>query len=143
VHREQLTELPSVILELQQQATDLRSRIASLSTLIDDAAAGAYGDDFLSAPAGDSDRTVAERRDEVIARLNASREEAREQLARCVAALEAIRLDLLRLQGGVSEISALTTGLDAARRVAKDLGRLAAAHGELDDLSAAFSPSPA
>jgi serine/threonine-protein kinase len=143
VHREQLTELPSVILELQKQATDLRSRIASLNTLVEDAAAGAYSDDLLSAPAGDSQRTVAERREEVIARLNSSREEAREQLARSVAALEAIRLDLLRLQGGVSEISALTTGLDAARRVAKDLGRLAAAHGELDQLKAAFSPSPA
>ena len=143
MHREDLAELPDVIRELQEQATALRARIASLSVLIDDAASGVGGDEVLGALAADSGLTVADRRDAAVARLNASRDEARERLARCVAALEAMRLDLLRLQGGVIEAGALTTGFDAARRVAKDLRALADAHGELSQFNAAFSPSPA
>jgi len=143
MHREDLAELPDVIRELQEQATALRARIASLNILIDDAASGIGGDDVLGAVAADSGLTVADRRDAAVARLSASRDEARERLARCVAALEAMRLDLLRLQGGVIQAGALTTGVDAARRVAKDLRALADAHGELSQFNATFSPSPA
>jgi eukaryotic-like serine/threonine-protein kinase len=142
MHREELAELPDVIRELQEQATALRARIASLGVLIDDAARGVYGDEVLGTSAADSDRTVVERRDAAVARLTASRDEARERLARCVAALEAMRLDLLRLQGGVIEAGTFTT-VDAARGVARDLRALADAHGELSQFNAAFSPSPA
>jgi eukaryotic-like serine/threonine-protein kinase len=143
MHREDLAELPDVIRELQEQATALRARIASLTILIDDASSGVGGDEVLGTVAADSGLTVADRRDAAVARLSASRDEARERLARCVAALEAMRLDLLRLQGGVIEAGALTTGVDAARRVAEDLRALADAHGELSQFNAAFSPSPA
>lgn len=143
MHREDLAELPDVIRQLQQQATALRERIASLDVLIDDAASGAYRADSLGEHAADSTVDVAVRRDAAVARLTASRDEARERLARCVAALEAMRLDLLRLQGGAIDASGLTTVLDAARGVASDLKALADAHGDLSQLSAAFSPSPA
>ena len=143
MHRDDLAELPDVIRQLQEQATALRARIASLDVLIDDAASGMGGDELLGELAADSGVNVVERRDAALARLTASRNEARERLARSVAALEAMRLDLLRLQGGVSEPGGLTTALDAARGVARDLQALAEAHGDLSQLNAAYSPSPA
>jgi serine/threonine-protein kinase len=52
-----------------------------------------------------------------------------------VAALEGIRLDLLRLHAGASELAPLTTLMDAARRIGEDLNRLAEAQREVEDAS--------
>ena len=54
-------------------------------------------------------------------------------LADSVAALEGIRLDLLRLHAGAGDLAPLTTLLDAARRIGEDLDRLAAAQDEVED----------
>ena len=60
------------------------------------------------------------------------RREAAEQLARSVAALESIRLDLLRLHAGASDLAPLTTLLDAARDLREDVDRLVEARKEVD-----------
>jgi serine/threonine-protein kinase len=65
--------------------------------------------------------------------LAARRNAAREHLAESVAALESIRLDLLRLHAGASDLAPLTTLMDAARRVGDDLHRLAEAQEEVED----------
>ncbi len=49
-----------------------------------------------------------------------------------VAALEGIRLDLLRLHAGSSDLAPLTTLVDAARLVGEDLSRLAEAQREAE-----------
>ncbi|MGH7714059.1 MAG: hypothetical protein ACREOG_22455, partial [Gemmatimonadaceae bacterium] len=65
--------------------------------------------------------------------LAARREAATARLAESVAALEGIRLDLLRVHAGASDLAPLTTLMDAARLLGEDLRRLAEAQREADD----------
>jgi len=58
---------------------------------------------------------------------------ARQRLAESVAALESIRLDLLRLHAGAGDLAPLTTLMDAARRIGEDVNRLAEAQREAED----------
>jgi hypothetical protein len=55
-----------------------------------------------------------------------------ERLPATLAALESIRLDLLRLGAGVSRGDELTADLDAARGVGERVNALLDAHRELD-----------
>jgi serine/threonine-protein kinase len=64
--------------------------------------------------------------------LGVVRERARRDLEAAVTALESIRLDLLRLLGGDSDLAPTTTVLDAARRVDDDLTRLREAQREVE-----------
>jgi serine/threonine-protein kinase len=89
----------------------------------------------------------------IVAALEARAAEARAQLAagplaECVAALEGIRLDLLRLHAGAADLAPLTTLLDAARLIGEDLSRLAEAQQEVEDAAGhrpglARTPTPA
>ena len=54
-------------------------------------------------------------------------------LAESVAALEGIRLDLLRLHAGAADLAPLTTLIDAARLLGEDLSRLAEAQREVEE----------
>jgi serine/threonine-protein kinase len=74
--------------------------------------------------------------DDTGALLATRREEATAQLAGSVAALEGIRLDLLRLHAGASDLAPLTTLMDAARALGDDIARLADAQREVS------GPSP-
>ncbi|MGH2602218.1 MAG: hypothetical protein ACRDJ9_22890, partial [Dehalococcoidia bacterium] len=53
-----------------------------------------------------------------------ARETAQRRRAEALAALEAIRLDLLRLQDGMGSVDSLTQDLDAAREIGEDVDRL-------------------
>jgi len=75
-----------------------------------------------SAPSGSADAEALEVR----------RNAAATQLAESVAAIEGIRLDLLRLHAGASDLAPLTTLIDAARLVGEDVRRLAEAQREVD-----------
>jgi serine/threonine-protein kinase len=61
------------------------------------------------------------------------RSAAKAHLAESVAALESIRLDLLRLHAGASDLAPLTTLMDAAGRIGEDMNRLAEAQREVED----------
>jgi hypothetical protein len=65
--------------------------------------------------------------------LAARRGAAKAHLAESVAALESIRLDLLRLHAGASDLAPLTTLMDAAGRIGEDIHRLAEAQREVED----------
>jgi serine/threonine-protein kinase len=106
--REQLPGLPAVVASLEGRAAEARAELDVVAAL---------------APSGSTDAKA----------LAARKERAATQLAESVAALEGIRLDLLRLHAGASDLAPLTTLLDAARQVAEDLGRLAEAQREADD----------
>ena len=64
--------------------------------------------------------------------LETRRKAAAAHLAESVAALEGIRLDLLRLHAGASDLAPLTTLIDAARLLGDDVRRLVDAQPEVD-----------
>ena len=107
-YREQLPELPATVAALEARAAEARAEIDVVAAL---------------APAGSGDADV----------LAARRTAAAARLADSVAALEGIRLDLLRLHAGAGDLAPLTTLIDAARLVGEDLSRLADAQREVDD----------
>jgi predicted Ser/Thr protein kinase len=106
-YREQLEELPAIVASLEARAAEARADLEVVAAM---------------APS-ESDAAV----------LAARREAAKAHLADSVAALESIRLDLLRLHAGASDLAPITTLMDDARRIGEDLDRLAEAQREVDD----------
>ena len=113
-YREQLDELPAIIASLEARATEARAEMEVLDAM---------------APSGSDAEVLAVRRDA-----------AKEHLTESVAALEGIRLDLLRVHAGAGDLAPLTTLMDAARQIGEDLNRLAEAQREAED-AASRSPS--
>jgi hypothetical protein len=107
-YRERLPELPAIVAALEARASEARAEIEVVAALV---------------PSGSSDADV----------LAARRNAAAAHLAQSVAALEGIRLDLLRLHAGAADLAPLTTLLDAARLVGDDVSRLADAQREVND----------
>jgi serine/threonine-protein kinase len=110
-YREHLPDLPQVVERLEAHAAAARARIEELDAL---ASLGAGG----SRPALET--------------VVAARDAAKRELAESVAALEAVRLDLLRLHGGAIDLKPITTMLDAARELGEELDRLQQAQREVN-----------
>jgi serine/threonine-protein kinase len=106
--REQLGDLPVIVEALEARAAEARAEVEMLAAL---------------APSGGSDAAVLQQRCDA----------AGAHLADSVAALEGIRLDLLRLHAGGGDLSPLTTLMDAARALGDDARRLAEAQREVDE----------
>jgi hypothetical protein len=104
-YREQLAELPATVEALEARAAEARAEADLVAAL---------------APWGSADADA----------LEARRNAAATQLAESVAALEGIRLDLLRLHAGANDLAPLTTLIDAARLLGEDVRRLADAQRE-------------
>jgi serine/threonine protein kinase len=113
--RENMPDLPGVVARLEAHATAARARVEELDALM---AVGSSGHSH-AAPGS----TVA------------ARDAAKRELADSVAALEAVRLDLLRLHGGAVDLRPITTVLEAARELGDQLDRLADAKREADDIA--------
>ena len=107
-YREQLPELPATVEALEARAAEARAEVDEVAAL---------------APSGSEGAAVLERR----------RKAAADHLAASVAALEGIRLDLLRLHAGQRDLAPLTTLIDASRLLREDMARLADAEREVDD----------
>ena len=123
-YRGQLAELPAIVSALESRASAARGEIEMLDAL----------------PQGGP----------TVAGVHAQRRvDAKAQLGASVAALEGVRLDLLRLHAGASDLGPLTTLLDAARLLAEDVQRLAQAQDEIEmrapnrPLRAGRIPTPA
>ncbi|PYP78755.1 MAG: hypothetical protein DMD35_10555 [Gemmatimonadetes bacterium] len=106
-YRAQLADLPATVEALEARAAEARSEVEMLAAL---ASSGTSAD-----------------------ALEARRKAAAAQLSQSVAALEGIRLDLLRLYAGAGDLAPLTTLIDAARALGEDVKRLADAQREADD----------
>ncbi len=106
--REQLSELPATVAALEARAAEARAEIDVVNAL---------------APSGSEAADV----------LTARRQAAQSHLSESVAALEGIRLDLLRLHAGAGDLAPLTTLMDAVRIVGDDIRRLAEARQEVED----------
>ena len=109
-YQEQLADLPSIVASLEAHAASARAEVDVVAAL---------------APSGSVDAEL----------LAARRHTAAVHLSESVAALEGIRLDLLRLHAGNADLAPLTTLMDAARAVEGDLGRLTAAQREVEDIT--------
>jgi eukaryotic-like serine/threonine-protein kinase len=105
--REQLADLPATVAALEARAAEARADIDVVAAM---------------APSGTADAAV----------LAARREAASRRLADSVAALEGIRLDLLRLHAGAGDLAPLTTLMDAVRVIGEDMSRLAEAQREAE-----------
>ncbi|MEJ7759255.1 MAG: serine/threonine-protein kinase [Gemmatimonadaceae bacterium] len=106
-YREQLAEVPATVAVLEARAAEARAEMDVLAAL---------------APSGSGDAEVLETR----------RHAASAHLAASVAALERMRLDLLRLHAGAGDLAPITTLIDAARLLGEDVRRLAEAEREVD-----------
>jgi hypothetical protein len=106
-YRDELAELPAIVAAIEARAAEARAELDVVAAL---------------APSGSSDAVA----------LASRRTAAATQLSESVAALEGIRLDLLRLHAGASDLAPLTTLMDAARSVGDDVRRLADAQAEVN-----------
>ena len=116
----ELRDLPDVVHKLEDDAQRTRRRLEELQ----DALGGAK--------ASSADASIAARHDRIFADLTAERELVHQRLADAVAALETIRLNLLRLHAGTGSVQSLTTDLGLAREVAKAVELLLEGHREID-----------
>jgi serine/threonine-protein kinase len=113
-YRDHIPDLPRVVALLEAHAAAARARVDEVAALM-----SIGGEQGTSAPAHG---------------LLAERDKAKRELGDSVAALEAIRLDLLRLHGGASDLRPITTVLEAARELGEELDRLGRAQREVSDV---------
>lgn len=115
-YRTQLAELPAVVNALEAGAAGARAELAVLDALATDALGARV--------------------------LTARREAATALLTQSVAALEALRLDLLRLHAGSSDLAPLTTLINAAGRIGDHIHHLADAVHTLDAAASTSAVQP-
>ena len=121
--RQRLHELPDAVRRLEVDAGRMRQRLEELNDALDAPATGASG-----GGAG----PLAESRDRIATELVAERERVQARLRDAVAALETIRLNLLRLHAGSGSIERITTDLGLAQEVAREVDLLLAGQREVD-----------
>ncbi len=119
--RRQLRDLPDVVHRLEQDAQRMRARLDELQEALSDVDRG-----------GSPDPAIAARHDRVVADLSAERDLVQQRLKDAVAALETIRLNLLRLHAGTGTVQSLTTDLGLARDIARDIGAQVDAYREIE-----------
>ena len=118
--RQSLGNVPALVDQLERQAQAMREHMAALD------------DGIASARAGSASVRVDELQGSVIADLTTARTRASEHLADLLAALEATRLDLLRLRAGQRTADQITHTMIAAREVGDVVARLLSARAEID-----------
>ena len=113
--KQELRDLPDVMRQLEQDAQAMRKRIDQLTLSVADVNSGT-GSATLSETGA-----VALQKTELVRDLERAREEATGRLQASVAALERIRLGLVRLHAGAGTAADVTATLQSAKRVADDL----------------------
>ena len=120
--RRQLRDLPDVVHRLEQDAQRMRARLEELQEALADVG-----------QRGSLDPAIGVRHDRIVADLSAERDLVQQRLKDAVAALETIRLNLLRLHAGTGTVRSLTTDLELAREVARDIDAQADGLREVED----------
>jgi serine/threonine-protein kinase len=108
--RRQLRDLPDVVHRLEQDAQRMRARLEELQEALPDVG-----------QRGSLDPAIGARHKRIVADLSAERDLVQQRLKDAVAALETIRLNLLRLHAGTGTVQSLTTDLGLAREVAQEI----------------------
>jgi len=118
--RKMLKGLPETVKSLEEDAQSLRRQVGEMDVVLAE-----IGDDDPSLPS-------AAERAKVRANVEATRNEAQEKLKGAVAALETIRLGLLRMHAGSGTVESLTMELEAARDLSEDMEGLLEGHREVE-----------
>ncbi len=132
--RRALNDLPEVVQKLQADAQNMRGRIEELDAVIANLGTERTSRALAESPATRARTSVAEERRRLDHDLHAARDATQQRLADAVAALETIRLGLLRMQAGAGSVESLTGDLAAAREVAEDIDRLLEGQREVESL---------
>lgn len=114
--RKELKDLPVLVRRLEADAQATRARVDELNAMLE----GVGGDDIAQAStslkaAGDESATLAGSARRLRDEITGQRDASQRRLAASVAALENIRLDLLRLKAGVGTVDQVSADLAAAR----------------------------
>jgi hypothetical protein len=107
---------------LEQDAQRMRARLNELQEALADVGTR-----------GSPDPAIGLRHDRIVADLGAERDVVQQRLKDAVAALETIRLNLLRLHAGTGTVHSLTTDLGLARELARDIGAQVDGLREVED----------
>jgi len=129
--RQELRNLPDVIHRLEGDAQRLRKRYDALAEAAARAGGGGEGRDGGGEALTSTDR-MAEAEDDALSAVREERDAVRGRMARTVAALETIRLNLLRLHAGFGTAESLTADLGLAFEAAKEVDLLLEARREVD-----------
>ncbi len=106
--RKSLSELPAVLRTLEVHAEKMRARIAELGDILSDVEQQRGGRLARA-------ESIVGQRDSLAEDVRAARAAAELRLAEVVAALESIRLQLLRMHAGVGSVEGMTADLGSAR----------------------------
>ncbi len=126
--RKALPDLQDVARGLEDDAQRMRERINELNQLLEDSG------DAESDPAAETADTLAEQRHRAAKRIAEQRDEAQQRFRDAVAALETLRVDLLKMLAGSTNLTSVTTNLGNARELAADIDRLLKGQAEVREL---------
>ena len=140
-HRQRLADVPSVIGRLQANAQKLRDREAELAKVMADVGGEGIERDrarlqvLRADPDRQSEADLLAKRISIVDDIDADRTRVRNRLGTVVAALENVRIDLLRLRAGLGSIEDITADLAAARRISEDIDYEVEARTEVEQLT--------
>jgi len=143
--RRDLKELPGLIERLGRDAEAMRKSVDELGSAIASLGADAVAarSHALRDPAaGDTEAALADVRARLHDDLTRRRDQAAQRLAAAVAALEGIRLNLLRLKAGMGTVAEMTADLAAAREAAEQVRLEAAALEDVESMLRGAAPAP-
>jgi|tagenome__1003787_1003787.scaffolds.fasta_scaffold20987358_3 hypothetical protein len=126
--RQSLGNVPALLEQLERKARAMREQMAALDESIASARSGRAS-------------VQGALQESVVADLTAARTRASEHLADLLAALEATRLDLLRLRAGQGTADQITHTIAAATELGDEVDRLLSARAEID-AALRLSPRP-
>ncbi|MGD0483038.1 MAG: protein kinase [Gemmatimonadales bacterium] len=134
--RKGLADLPDVLRRLEADAQTMRRRVDELNEAL-----ASLGQDSVTARSaslaqgGDEAKAaMADQREKARADLTATRDAAGGRLSSAVAALENLRLDLLRLKAGAGSLDELSANLTEARRLAGEIDAQVAGRIEAENV---------
>lgn len=119
--QQRLRELPGVVHKLEADAQQMRGRVEELNRMLAEIGEGPSASRLLAA--GDP-LALVDQREALRLDLASTRDAAQRRLADAVAALETIRLDLLRMQAGAGSVESITEDLAKACELSDDIERL-------------------
>ncbi len=131
--RRELKDLPSVIKRLEGDAAAMRVKVDELGAAIGGLGAEGTAGKSSTLARSEAGAVVADHQAKLRADLDATRDAAAKRLAASVAALENLRLDLLRLKAGVGSVDELSADLAAARDLQAEIDLAIQARREVDD----------
>ncbi|MCZ6917549.1 MAG: serine/threonine-protein kinase [Gemmatimonadetes bacterium] len=124
--RESMADLPGIVEKLEADAHRLRLQVEEFDELL--SMAGNAG----AAPATSDEDSLAGQRHRATERIRAARDKAQRQFAQTVAALENLRVDLLRMRAGTMNLESVTANLGTAQELGAQIDRLLDAHSDIE-----------